>query len=513
MKLKSRISQIVSWILFLGVYLNDLRFLLKNGRFLLDSDMASELLLADLLNREHSITGLSKNWYYSTELKVFQTNILYRIGLFLSPHNWLVARTIGMALALLIFAIGVMLIFRAVGLKNFAVFAAAICLLPHGGWYFWQTIFGGYYLPYICFSVYSTALTISAAKKEKKWLPELVLLILLGLASGLNGVKQLMVFYAPYLLAIAFMLLMFIRGNAEKKESILRSAQFRVVIMGFAATIASFLGFIVNSAILSKYYYFTSYNEQKVSGDSMFKMLLDYIWSFGYASGKKVFSLQGVAALLGVLVGIATLVCAIRLFVRFNRLQVLEQYLTVISAFSVGFCVFVFSYVGGEIQYFQPVVPFGLFLILLDLRTEKYVLPFGRKLACGLFCAVVCITSLGTMKNEYNGPYHYYRAKPLMYAISDWLAIQGYNQGIATSFWCANAVTELSDGRIEMWDIKNPEMVTHQWMQETAHDDTRPTGRFFYLCEKTEDPSCVLEAYPELVKIYEDEQFLVYGTK
>ncbi len=510
---RKRMCQLASWVLLLGVYLNNLRFLLKNGRFLTDSDMASELVLSDMLNREHSILGITRNWYYSTELRFFQTNILYRVGLFLSPNNWLIARTIGMGLALLIFAFGIILIFRVMGLKDFAPFAAAICLLPHGSWYFWQTIFGGYYLPYICFSVYSTALTLKAAKKQQKHILEWLLLILLGFASGLNGVKQLMVFYAPYLLATSYMLFRFIRGNADKKEPIFQSTQFRIEVMAFCATIASFLGYVVNSKILSNYFHFKSYDEQKVNGGSMQRTLLDYIWSFGYAPDKKVFSVQGVASLLGVLVGISTLVCAVRLFVRFSKLQMLEQYLTMIAAFSVGFCVFSFAYIGGEIQYFQPIIPFGLILILLELKTEEYVLPFGRLLSCGLFCVCVLVTSVGTMRNEYDNPLHIFRARPLLYAISDWLVLQGYEEGMTTNFWCANVVTELSDGKIEMWDLVNPNLDTYKWLQQTSHDDTRPTGHYFFLCERGEDINNVLEEYPELVEIYEDDMFLVYGTK
>lgn len=38
------------------------------GKWIVDSDLASEMILSDLLNKEGSI--ISHNWFYSTELKV-----------------------------------------------------------------------------------------------------------------------------------------------------------------------------------------------------------------------------------------------------------------------------------------------------------------------------------------------------------------------------------------------------------------------------------------------------------
>ena len=58
----------------------------------LDSDMSSELMLAELLSREGGI--ISKNWYYSTELRVLNTQLVFA-PLFLLFDNWHAVRVLG----------------------------------------------------------------------------------------------------------------------------------------------------------------------------------------------------------------------------------------------------------------------------------------------------------------------------------------------------------------------------------------------------------------------------------
>ena len=64
-------AALVLELLFLLLYLN--------GRIdrLLDSDMSSEMILGQLLARNNGI--LSDQWYYSTELRVLNTQLIYAL--------------------------------------------------------------------------------------------------------------------------------------------------------------------------------------------------------------------------------------------------------------------------------------------------------------------------------------------------------------------------------------------------------------------------------------------------
>ena len=72
-------AALVLELLFLLLYLN--------GRIdrLLDSDMSSEMILGQLLARNNGI--LSDQWYYSTELRVLNTQLIYALFFRLSS-NW-----------------------------------------------------------------------------------------------------------------------------------------------------------------------------------------------------------------------------------------------------------------------------------------------------------------------------------------------------------------------------------------------------------------------------------------
>lgn len=87
------------WIFLVAAYGITMAVLCLHGRAYIDSDMASEMVLADLLNKEGGL--LSTNWWYSTELRVFCLQPFYRLGLLLFPQDWYAARMVGQGLCML----------------------------------------------------------------------------------------------------------------------------------------------------------------------------------------------------------------------------------------------------------------------------------------------------------------------------------------------------------------------------------------------------------------------------
>ena len=81
-----RLWQALPWLWMAAAYLFDLWYQLVPGKWIVDSDLASEMILSDLLNKEGSI--ISHNWFYSTELKVVNLQWFYRLGLLLFPDDW-----------------------------------------------------------------------------------------------------------------------------------------------------------------------------------------------------------------------------------------------------------------------------------------------------------------------------------------------------------------------------------------------------------------------------------------
>ena len=66
--MKKKLSAYVPWAVLAACYLFAILVYALIGRHNVNADIASEMVLADLLNREGGF--LSANWYYSTELRV-----------------------------------------------------------------------------------------------------------------------------------------------------------------------------------------------------------------------------------------------------------------------------------------------------------------------------------------------------------------------------------------------------------------------------------------------------------
>lgn len=499
---------------------------------MLDSDISSGILLAHRLNVEHSITGLSKNWIYATGIRFLESQWLYRIGLALSPGDWHIARTIAMAMSLALLAFSSWLVFHSIGQNEWGLWAAAFTVFPGGGWYFWQTIFGLQYTPYIMISHFSFAL-IMLVRSHKGGVRGKVytgLLLLLGLGAGVNGIKQLMVFYAPLCITALYALLKSIRRCGEDgscAKQILKEGGTDFCLLVFLASVFAIAGYLVNTKILAKIYPFEQYDSTLIEYQGFFECLKMYIWDFGFADGKILMSPWGIASMCGVLFGLIVVLSGIRLMTRLGELDNDEQILTVLSVTSILFSCFIFAYLSGhgDIQYFQPVIPMGYFLVVIEIFSDKIFdgYKWGSFITVNLAMIIMLVASAGTIHNENDDPIHKHRVRQGLGTVVDMLVDKGYTQGVSP-FWTSNVVTELSDGSIEMWTIstESPDEFLNR-AQKKDHIDNPPSGKYFYLFDMTrgEDEANVdlglayVEKHQEagvLAPIYYDENYIIYGN-
>ena len=144
---KKQISweKIFPWVWMIAAYCITFAVLALYGRPYIDSDMSSEMILADLLNQEGGL--LSTNWWYSTELRVVYLQLFYRIGLIIFPQNWYAARVLGQALVMAVLLATFLYVGHGLKLKGNGIWGAAALACPFGVWYFWYGAFGGAYLP------------------------------------------------------------------------------------------------------------------------------------------------------------------------------------------------------------------------------------------------------------------------------------------------------------------------------------------------------------------------------
>lgn len=515
-KTKERLLDILALIPLALVYLGDVLYIALRGRTYLDSDMASEMILSKILNDEHSITGITTSWFYSTELRVLETQWFYRLGLLIFPHNWLAARTVGMGIMLFLFALAVVLLFRKSGFgKRFAFYSAALCLIPCGSWYLWQTIFGGYYLVYILIAYFSLLWIISSVNSKKKWTSILLCIgiVFLGVGSGLNGVKQLMVFYAPLAIA-SFIHALYELHNIDDIKKFKTMKSIHYLILSLVASVCSFAGYYINSTILANKYSFENYNETVIQANSVVEQFRNYIWSFGFVEYKKLLSFSGIASMCGLLIGILSVVAAIKLLVGFRKLNDIEQFVTFVFIASISFCIFIYAYnPSAGIQYYQTLVPEGVCVLCIAIAGFKYRFNISKYITEVIMFGFFSLAALGTAYNEDKGPMHLCRIEYNMVSYVDYLQTLGYDKGVAT-FWKANLITELSNGDIEMWSLKSAnDNEIFKFLQRTDHAESFPDGRYFYIFSEGEiDYDAFENEHPELEMIYSDGSYTIFGN-
>ncbi len=483
MKNNFKISKLIPWIWLMGGYVFDIVFFLSKGKKLIDSDMASEMVLSDLLNKQHAI--ISHDWAYSTEIKVFEGQWFYRIGLLLSHDNWLVARTIGTAIGMALLLVGWMYLANVLKMKEEGVWIAAFLAWPFGFWYFFDIILGGFYIPHCIMMVFSLGLMISVAKQmknnSKSWVTNVqtALIIFMGIASGTNSIRQALLFYVPlFVYGIIAMYLQFREhGVAAFRDNNLKR---NFTYMSLIGLVANVVGYGINIVFFVNNYKFSSFNEMTWGNGSgsLIETMKWYFNSYGlfdYAT-KSFFSLSGIGTGCGLILGFIVLFSIIRLVIIYKRLdEEVQIYLgSLLSIFLV--VGMVFTYVWGEEQYWCPLVPFGVVSLFAEIKYDPILKDMEKRVLPNIVMLLVLISSVGTVKANIEQPF---RANRNFDGALEYIEESGYTSGVA-SFWMSQCVTELTDGQVEMWTTNDEYTEMLLWLQSNNHRDI-PEGKFFGL--------------------------------
>lgn len=427
----------------------------------LDSDMSSELMLAELLSREGGI--ISKNWYYSTELRVLNTQLVFA-PLFLLFDNWHTVRVVGTLILWGILLASYWWLLKGLDLNRWFCLTAGFFLLPFSTDHFKFTVLGTYYIPHISISLVSMGLMMRLNDKSPARDNRILLSIgcLLAIAAGLGGIRQLAVLYVPLFVSCAFL---FLFQRDEKRR----------MLASLCLLIFSALGYLGNQ-LLKENYHFFSYNQLSLQLDLTRLLALPrailgcFGWNSLYSGTNEL--LIAAPALLLFFIMMGGLICCRRLLNR-NQLLVLAYFLSGLLVLTGIFCVTNMEF---SVRYYLPVFIFIFPLIAAALNTNSLHYT-TLLLICTLLLSSVVTGSI------------YYRNR-VFYAhkeIAEALESEGYTQGFA-SFWNSNILTEYSHGRIETWTFTDKPINSMEWLQKTYHKEHLPEGKCFLLLENSEGP-------------------------
>ena len=499
-----------------AAYLFDLWYQLVPGKWIVDSDLASEMILSDLLNKEGTI--ISHNWFYSTELKVVNLQWFYRLGLLIFPNDWHLARTFGMAITLALFAAAMLFFVKCAGLGRAGLWMVGTLLWPFGQHYLVYAIYGGYYLVYTFFYMLVLALVLRSLNADKKHCAlQWVLACVITAVAGMNGVKQLMVFHAPLCLAAAILLVLALHSCGKTNWKAALDAcrkEVRLLAASLVTAVAAAAGYFVSNAVLSRMYDFKSYNFIVWNRDedwfTLDRILMDFFHEFGYENGSGVFHFGGIAAAVGLLLGCWMFFCIVRLLLRLDKLERNDKLLVLLLVAMLAVCGVAYTYFHEYYLYFWLMnMPVAIAVMAVEIKTEDFHILGARQLLGVGLAACFTLCAVSTVRQEQEHPYLAHKG---LNTAAEWLVDNGYTQGYST-FWNGNAMTELTSGKLEVWTLQSLDRDdVPNWLQPKSHLTTDPEHPFLLIDTETDGPAenAKLIQYGDCTEVYNDGRYVIY---
>lgn len=511
-----KVWQALPWLWMAAAYLFDLWYQLVPGKWIVDSDLASEMILSDLLNKEGTI--ISHNWFYSTELKVVNLQWFYRLGLLIFPNDWHLARTFGMAITLALFAAAMLFFVKCAGLGRAGLWMVGTLLWPFGQHYLVYAIYGGYYLVYTFFYMLVLALVLHSLNADKKHCAlQWVLACVITAVAGMNGVKQLMVFHAPLCLAAAILLVLALHscGKTDWKAALdACRKEVRLLVASLVTAVAAAAGYFVSNAVLSRMYDFKSYNFIVWNRDedwfTLDRILMDFFHEFGYENGSGVFHFGGIAAAVGLLLGCWMFFCIVRLLLRLDKLERNDKLLVLLLVAMLAVCGVAYTYFHEYYLYFWLMnMPVAIAVMAVEIKTEDFHILGARQLLGVGLAACFTLCAVSTVRQEQEHPYLAHKG---LNTAAEWLVDNGYTQGYST-FWNGNAMTELTSGKLEVWTLQSLDRDdVPNWLQPKSHLTTDPEHPFLLIDTETDGPAenAKLIQYGDCTEVYNDGRYVIY---
>ncbi len=519
---REKLRQVIFMILLLGVM--GILLLFIDGRidYLLDSDASSEMILSKIMATKNTL--ITNSWYYSTELRVIGINIIYMF-MFKITNNWHLVRVVSCFILYILMLSSYLMYCRRVKLDKYFFLSSLIFLVPISKCYFNFVLAGNYYIPYIIFSFILLALIEGNTKKIK--MGKLLLLFVVSLIFSLNGIRQLIIFHVPVLLSAIFLFgSEFINYDKVKVSKMLKSSSFNYLISSLVSIVGSFVGYLINSMILTKLYKFQSWDSISFSSFDMQKIGLlinNFLESYGYREGS-VFSsvlVSNICCIFFILMSIISICYALKNSKKVSR-GYLHLSLFYVSAIVVFFGLYTCTDMLIVARYNLPIIVFSIPLVFLFVKEVNFVNKDIMRYRDFILYGFVTVICLGGVCN-----YNYLRytdktssRRKIVKVLED----KRYYSGYAT-FWQANVLTELSNGDIDIWSwcdsgnngefLKNIDNIdaTFKWLQKTSHDDNHPKGKVFILLTKDELENFKWKS--QLKKsskvIYHSDFYVVYG--
>ena len=520
-------KKIITYIFFALIIILIIHFIIfvkLNYNNFANSDIASELILSNLLAKEHSI--LSKNFYYSTEIRVLHTQLIFT-PLFYLFDSWHNVKLVGITLLLIILLISQAFLCKQLRLENvYSALFAIMILTPFSHEYFVIIMVHSQYIPHIFISFITLGLILLTTRlrnnfKYKKYFIILnCILCIIAILSGMGGLRQLLILYIPLFISSLYLFciekhIFFQNNNIIHIDTNDLTYFYIVFIESILILFASIIGYIINSTLLSKIYYFASYNNIRFTNFSLERLITvinGYFITFGFQAGEKIFSfslLTNFMCFITIFILIISVIDILKNKIYSNEEKLLTLFFVVSNIIFCG----LYSFSNHEYteRYSFPILIFAYLIIIIFIKHKIPILK--TKNYYKIFAIVILILYLLSGSLIYFNPK--YTAKNELVDVVNTLKDYGCHYGYAT-FWNGNVLTELSDGLLEIYhwspDISTLTNVNeiYPWLQLVKHSTEIPSGKIFCIFRVDELGRPIAKSMEGSDILYKTDQYTVY---
>lgn len=520
---RKKLLYYLSLLVLLGLHFLILLLIHKRMPYLLDSDMASEMVLGKLLSQENGI--MSKNWFYSTEIRVLNTQLLYSF-FFHFTDNWHYVRLLSDIVLHGIFSASTIFLCRKAGCGKYGFMTACCMILAMSPAWFWFMLMGCYYIPHVAISFLTLSflyMYIDTDSKKKRWIL-IAISFVVSFIAGLGGIRQLVITYLPLFLTVVLLC-----GISVFKEGYTKSAaskKFLLLPVSVISLLAGGMGFVINNSVLSKIYHFKTWDTLRFAlpdFDQLRSIISDILITLGYTTGEVSFK----SLICNCACAVITILGIWSIWVGLQKGA--SKYLRIMTVFFLcNLAVFVALYTVTDmaytVRYNFPVIVFIFPLIALAIHeADLGMLPrISRQLIAFMLIGSVLVRG-GYMYRDLMQINRSGELSVELSQIADFLKESDYKNGYA-SFWNANVMTELTNGEVTMysWTATTEDGTSFnsvsdidalfEWLQACDHLETPPQGKVFALYRKNEAKNCNWKQgllHSDI--IFETANYTVYG--
>lgn len=486
MKRGKTMACMLPWLLLTAAFALSVGYYALYGAHNLNADDSSEMVLAAQLNREGVF--LSKNWLYSTELRVISPVPLYQFGLRLFD-SWHAARTFAVAVVLLCVIASSLFMMRQLGLWQSAPWFAVILSLPFSRTYAYVVLYGCYYAMHLALAFVMLGLTARFGRRGlgRGWL-SLLLLAMLGFVGGLGGVRMMTMLIVP-MAAAGAMLAVWALRLVERPLDAAHTPYMRMLAASWTAAAFAAAGYAVNMLVFAGQYRFHGYTQMRLIQIELvdfLHQLSGIIRDLGYRANEAFFSLGGISSFVTLGLCVLLVFALLRLLAHWHNVAPAQRLLltTALCAILLGMALNVLL---EQILTRYFIVGTLLLLAALFAWIQQEPCRCRGLRTCAMAAVVCCFAFQAQCVLRYD----YTQGRVNYEMAADWLLERGYTQGYAT-FWNANTLTEASDGQIEMWVLEDGRrglwmnMELHDILQSREHYTRDPEGKVFLLVDENE---------------------------